>query len=175
VDWRRIVIVVSTACAAGTACGGSGTNDDTADVGDRTSVASTTGPATAPEQTVPDRTAVSTVVAPELPPLCGVDELTFAVVAPDEVDVLLIEIANAGPARCEANLSASVGADADMEPDVWLEAAASAELRVELDTTSCDAPAPVDTIGLDMNGEPVAVAIERVDVCSLALTALYPR
>lgn len=122
----------------------------------------------------PSQTAASTVAAPELPPPCTVEQLTFVEGVSDEPGVLFVDITNTGDEWCEANLSRSVAVAPEMEPDVWIDPGAVAQLRVELDTESCDASAPVDTIGLDVNGEPVAVGIERVDVCALALAALYP-
>ncbi len=122
----------------------------------------------------PSQASVSTIAAPELPPPCRSDQLEFERAESGEAGVVLIDIANTGGTWCEADLSASVGAAPDMEPDVWIDPGAVAQLRVELDTTSCTATAPVDTIGLDVNGEPVAVPIDRVDVCAAALTALYP-
>jgi hypothetical protein len=122
----------------------------------------------------PSQKAASTIAAPDLPPPCRVDQLGFAPGVSDESGVLFVDITNTGDDWCEANLSASVAVAPEMEPDVWIDPGAAAQLRVELDTASCDAPAPVDTLGLDVNGTPVAVDIERIDVCRLAFTALYP-
>ena len=139
---------------------------------DDASPASTARPVST--ELAPSQTAASTVAAPDLPPPCTTGQLTFAPGASDEPGVLLVDITNTGDEWCEANLSRSVAVAPEMEPDVWIDPGAVAQLRVELDTTTCDAPAPVDTIGLDVNGEPVPVGIGRVDVCALALAALYP-
>lgn len=145
------------------ACGGS----DDAAPGTTTAVPVAT-------ELAPSQTSASTIAAPELPPPCTVEQLAFAQGTSDEPGVLFVDIVNTGDEWCEANLSASVAVAPEMEPDVWIDPGAVAQLRVELDTASCDAAAPVDTIGLDVNGEPVAVAIDRVEVCALALAALYP-
>jgi hypothetical protein len=158
--WVGSIIALGFAVAA---CGGD--DEDTA-------TAAATTPQTA--DLAPSQTTPSTVAAPDLPPPCTLEQLTFASRTADEPGVLLVDIANTAEVWCEANLGASVGVTDGMEPDVWIDPGAIGQLRVEIDTTSCDAPAPVDTLGLDVNGEPVPVPIDPIDVCAVALTALYP-
>ena len=157
------IAIVATACALAS-CGG----------GRDGGAAPATSAVPLASDLAASQTSASTIAAPDLPPPCTVDQLAFAQGASDEDGVLVVEITNTGGEWCEANLSGSVGVAAEMEPDVWIDPGAVALLRVEVDTTSCDAPAPVDTLGLDVNGEPVPVAIGALDVCALALAALYP-
>jgi hypothetical protein len=163
---RRVWPLALMAVAA---CGGS---DDAAPATTRATPATTGVPVAA--DLAPSQTAASTIAAPELPPPCTVEQLVFAPGASDEPGVLLVDITNTGDAWCEANLSASVAVAPEMEPDVWIDPGAVARLRVELDDATCDATTFVDTIGLDVNGTPVAVPIDPIDVCSLSLAALYP-
>jgi hypothetical protein len=118
-------------------------------------------------------TAAATTSPPLLPPPCDPAVLAFVSSTPVG-DELIITISNRGGKRCEANLSRSPGVDPRMEPDVWLDAGASAELVVAIDSRICVAPLDVDTIDLVVNGEPLAVAVAPMQVCILSLTALYP-
>lgn len=147
------------------ACGG----DDVAAPGTGTATRTDTAPELAPSQTTPD-----TVAAPGLPPPCDPAQLDHTAGTPLVDGGLTIRIDNRGAQRCEAGYGESPIIGDDMEPDVWLEPGGAGEMAVAVDVTSCDDPAPIDTIGLVMNGEPVAVAVDRFEACTLALTALYP-
>ena len=114
-----------------------------------------------------------TTTPPLLPPPCDPAALAF-VSSPPAGDELIITITNRGGERCEANLSRSPGVDPLMEPDVWLDAGASAELVVAIDSRICVAPLDVDAIDLVVNGEPLDVGVAPMRVCILSLTALYP-
>lgn len=130
-----------------------------------------TGPSRelAPSQTTPD-----TVAAPSAPPPCAVDALRFTAASPLVDDGLVVQIENTGAAQCLADLASSPLVDPLMEPDVWLDPGELAEVTVAVDTASCSAPAPVHSLGLVVNGTPLAVEIEPIDACTLTLTALYP-
>jgi hypothetical protein len=189
--WTTVAVLALGACAdvdagvtAGTAVAPAGT---------ALTVASTAGPTVAPTvaPTMPTVTATlptitlppvagppataaaATTPPPLLPPPCDPAALAFESSAPAG-DELIVTITNRGDGRCEANLSRSPGVDRRMEPDVWLDAGASAELVVGIDTRICVAPLDVDTIDLVVNGEPLAVPITPMRVCILRLTALYP-
>lgn len=123
----------------------------------------------APSQTTPD-----TIAAPELPPPCDPSVLRFSSPSPLADGALAIRIENVGTVRCEATLDESPIVDESMEPDVWLDAGGAGELLVAVDATSCAAPGPVESIGLIVNGAPVAVVVEPIEACTITLTALYP-
>jgi hypothetical protein len=115
----------------------------------------------------------ATTTPPPLPPPCDPSVLGFDA-SPVSGGELVVTITNTGGDRCEANLKRSPGVDPRMEPDVWLDPGASAELLVEVDTRICVAPIDVDAIDLDVNGVAVAVSVAPMRVCILTLTALYP-
>jgi hypothetical protein len=100
--------------------------------------------------------------------------LRFSSSAPLADGALAIRIENVGTVRCEATLDESPIVDESMEPDVWLDAGGAGELLVEVDATSCPTPGPVESIGLIVNGAPVAVVVEPFEACTITLTALYP-
>ena len=121
----------------------------------------------------PSQTTADTIAAPALPPPCDPALLELgAATGPD--GGLVVRIENRGDERCEVDLAASPIVDPAMEPDVWLDAGAVGELLVAVERTSCPEPAPVDAIGLVVSGEPLAVAIDPIEACTLVLTALYP-
>jgi hypothetical protein len=126
-----------------------------------------------PNATDVPETVPATTTPPVLPPPCDPAALAFAASQPVDGE-LIITITNGGGQRCEANLQRSPGVDPLMEPDVWIDPGASAELLVEIDTRICVAPLDVDAIDLVVNDQPLGVAVAPMRVCILSLTALYP-
>ena len=116
----------------------------------------------------------ATTTPPPLPPPCDPSVLEFDA-SPVIDGELVVTITNGGDEWCEANLQRSPGVDPLMEPDVWLDPGASAQLLVDVETRICVAPIDVDTIDLDVNGVAVVGCRSRpMRVCILTLTALFP-
>jgi hypothetical protein len=116
----------------------------------------------------PSATSPSTVAHPAEPPLCEVDALTFSA-----TDAGAIRIRNESTALCEVDVFESELADPLMEPNVWLDPGTEAEVLVEDANAACDAPVPIASIELVVNGRAVEVAVSIPPTCGVALTAIY--
>jgi hypothetical protein len=110
----------------------------------------------------------STVADPAEPPLCDVDALTFS--APDAG---AIRIRNEARVQCEVDVFESELADPLMEPNVWLDAGTEAEVLVEEADATCDAPLPITSIDLVVNGRAVEVPVSIPPTCGVLLSAIY--
>jgi len=137
-----------------------------------------TAPTTVSEasELAPSQVTASTVPEPELPPPCDVGELRFS--TPADVTTegsvgAVIRIRNAGDARCEVDVIDSPAADPLMEPDVWIDPGAEAELLVDQSASTCAQPAPVTSVDLVVNGTPVTVPVAITEACGVMLTAIY--
>lgn len=165
--WVGSVILVGFAVAG---CGGG--DEPVSVVG--ASTPTTTGAPTVAAELAPSQTTPGTVDAPDLPPPCTADQLEYSASSPLADGGLVLRVTNTGAEWCEAGFGASPIISPGMEPDVWLDPGAAGEMSVAVESTSCDAPAPVDSVGLVMNGEPVAVPVDPIEACTLSLIALYP-
>ncbi len=67
----------------------------------------------------------------------------------------------------------SPAADPLMEPDVWIDPGAEAELLVDQAASTCAQPAPVTSVDLVVNGTPVTVPVAIAEACGVMLTAIY--
>ena len=124
----------------------------------------------------PSQVTASTVPEPELPPQCDVGDLRFS--TPADVTTAgsvgaVIRILNAGDVRCEVDVIESPTADPLMEPDVWIDPGAEAELLVDQAASTCARPAPVTSVDLVVNGTPVTVPVALAETCGVMLTAIY--
>ncbi len=118
----------------------------------------------------------STVARPETPAPCDPGQLAFAttVGAADPATVAVITIVNQGPVWCEVDVFESRDVDPLMEPDVWLDPGAAAELVVSDGEPGCSDPSTSTAIELVVNGEPIVVATDPLVACARLLTAIYP-
>ncbi len=134
-------------------------------------------PATTATELGPSQITAETVPAPELPPPCEIANLALwtarVIVGADSADAV-IRMRNDGDVWCEANVSQSPNVDPLMEPDVWLDPGAWADLIVGQSGDECLSPAPVTLVELDINGVKVVVPTAMVATCGWQLTALYP-
>lgn len=164
------MVPIAAAVAVLVACAG-GDDPEVVDATRSTVAVASPPPASvlAASQTTPD-----TIAAPDLPPPCDPSVLRFSSPSPLADGALAIRIENVGAVRCEATLDESPIVDESMEPDVWLDAGGAGELLVAVDAASCAAPGPVESIGLIVNGAPVAVVVEPIEACTITLIALYP-
>lgn len=168
---RYVTPVVGLVLAATVA--GCGDDHD----GRRRSPASTDAPPAS--DLAPSQIAATTVARPATPPPCDPGVLVASAsaastnvhVAPT---VAVVTIVNEGAVRCEVDVSASAEAGAAMEPDVWLEPGAAAELLVDEEPTGCAAPVRVTAIELVLVGGSLAVALPPIEVCGVVLSAFYP-
>ena len=110
----------------------------------------------------------NTVAAPEAPSPCDVGELTFT--APEAT---AIRIRNDAAVQCEVDVFESELADPLMEPNVWLDAGAEAEVLVDETDTTCASPTAITSIELVVNTRPVAVPISIPATCGVVLSAIY--
>jgi hypothetical protein len=60
-----------------------------------------------------------------------------------------------------------------MEPNVWLDAGTEAEVLVEEADATCDAPLPITSIDLVVNGRAVEVPVSIPPTCGVLLSAIY--
>jgi hypothetical protein len=116
----------------------------------------------------PSQVTASTVAPPAGVPPCDVDQLEFE--APESNIVL---IRNPGPSECEVDISESPNRDPLMEPSVWLQPGGNAEVAVVGDESQCEQPAPVRSVDLVVNGEPVTAPLLSPATCGVTLTAIY--
>jgi hypothetical protein len=141
-------------------------------------------PATVPAATAPAATALapsqiagSTVPAPASPPPCDVDQVELAappgIAGPSPADTV-IRIRNISAVQCEVDVSDSPNADPLMEPSVWLDPGAEAELLATDIGATCARPAPVAFVDVTVNGVATSVPVTIASTCGVRLTAIYP-
>ena len=116
----------------------------------------------------PSQEAVSTVAPPAGVPPCDAHELEFLAF---ESNIILIR--NTGSSECEVDVSQSPNRDPLMEPSVWLHPGGNAEVAVAGDESQCAQPAPVSSVDLVVNGEPVTAPLVSPATCGVTLTAIY--
>ena len=116
----------------------------------------------------PSQITASTVAPPAGVPPCDVTDLEFE--AGGEAVIL---VRNVGAVECEVDVSESPNRDPLMEPSVWLTPGANAELAVETDDSECAQPAPVTSVDLVVNAEPVQAPVALPATCGVTLTAIY--
>jgi hypothetical protein len=124
------------------------------------------GEADAPAATV--AVTASTVAAPDAPSPCDVGQLTFS--APDAT---AIRIRNDAPMQCEVDVFESELADPLMEPNVWLDAGAEAEVLVDQTDATCASATAITSIELVVNASRVDVPIAIPATCGVVLSAIY--
>ena len=127
------------------------------------------GSATTPPATTidlaPSQITASTVVAPPAPDACDPDDVTTQAVAGVDAEVVVL-FTNTGEVECEVSLGESWARAHDIEPDVWLAPAATAELWGEC------AGASAAAWDLVVNDEPRAVALNAP--CDPVPVAFFP-
>jgi hypothetical protein len=164
---RHRSVLVAVVAAAG--CGGSNGAQPPG-----TSGVATTTVTVAASDLAPTQLTASTVARPATPPACDPGLLAWAAEpGTDASTAAVLTVTNAGGEWCEVDVSASQGVDPLMEPDVWLEAGASALLVVGEGGAGCDSATEVTSIELDVNGR-----VTRIDLpaaaCAPVLLAFYP-
>lgn len=125
----------------------------------------------------PSQRSSPTAPPPETPPPCDLDDLaiwTAQVLVVDSTVEAVLRLRNDGAAECEIDLSASPLTSPTMEPDVWLEPGAWADLVVG-EGAGCDEdPEVLTSAPLDVNGTAVGVATAVAVGCEPELVAFYP-
>jgi hypothetical protein len=158
--YRRKVFTHWRVCGVATACGLAA-----CDVGSATP---TTVETVAGTELAPSQVSASTVADPGAPPPCDVGVLAFS--APDAA---AIRIRNDAAVQCEVDVFESELADPLMEPNVWLDPGAEAEVLVEETDATCDSPRAISSIRLVVNGSAVDVPIAIPPTCGMVLSAIY--
>jgi hypothetical protein len=133
-----------------------------------------TGPA---GELAPSQLTASTVAAPTTPGLCSLADLelwTAQAFVGDRSADAVIRIHNVGPAWCEVDVSGSILLDPAIEPNVWLDPGAWADLVVGQSGEECFDPTIVTFADFDVNGEAVVVPTSAIAPCGWHLTAFYP-
>jgi hypothetical protein len=133
-----------------------------------------TGPA---EELAPSQLSSPTAPPPDTPPPCDPADLslwTARVEVRDHEADAVVRVRNDGAVWCEVDVSASPSVDPLMEPDVWLEPGAWADLLVGPGRDPCADPAIVTAVDVDVNGTPVVVPTAAVVRCGWQLVAFYP-
>lgn len=159
-------MVLVMACAS--------SDDDGAAPGTADVTAPDTGPA---DDLAPSQLSSPTAPPPETPPPCDPADLALwtaqVLVHDDEADAV-IRVRNDGAEWCEVDVFASPSVDPLMEPDVWLEPGAWADLLVGPGRDPCADPTVVTSADVDVNGEAVVVPTAAVVRCGWQLIAFYP-
>jgi len=125
----------------------------------------------------PSQLTAETAPAPDVPPPCDpglVTIWTAQVVVVDRSADAVLRVRNDGDTRCEVDVGASPLVDPLMEPDVWLDPGAWADLVLGPDGEGCADAATVTLAQLDVNGERVVVETAAVVPCGWRFTAFYP-
>lgn len=124
----------------------------------------------------PSQIAAATVPEPTKPPPCDPADLdlwTAQVVVADTTADAVIRIRNNGSDWCKADIGRSRFVDPLVEPDVWLDSGATADLVVGQADTGCDDPMPVSVIPVAVGDSEVAVPSALL-ACEWWLTAFHP-
>jgi hypothetical protein len=152
--------VLVTACSPGPSSGGAtvphtGSTDDLA----------------------PSQITAQTVTPPDTPPRCDPGVVTVwtaqAVLGEATADAVL-RVRNDGGVWCEVDVTGSRSVDPMMEPDVWLEPGAWADLVVGSSGDGCGERSVVESATVDVNGAQVDVETAAVVGCGWQLTAFHP-
>lgn len=126
----------------------------------------------------PSQRVGSTVPDPVTPVPCSVDDLEFwtaRVVPGESTSDVVIRVRNAGPVRCDADISGSIRLDPAVEPDVWLDRDATADLVVGQAASDCTSPSVVASIDVAIGDADTVVDVPSLLVtCDWWLTAFYP-
>lgn len=133
-----------------------------------------TGPA---RELAPSQLTAVTATPPDTPPPCDADDVTLwtaQVVVVGEFADAVVRVRNDGAAWCEVDVAGSPSVDPAMEPDVWLDPGAWADLVVGPPDGDCASPATISLAPLDVNGEQVVVPTAAIVPCGWRLTAFYP-
>jgi hypothetical protein len=124
----------------------------------------------------PSQIAAPTVPEPTKPPPCDPADLdlwTAQVLVADTTADAVIRIRNNGADWCKADIGGSRFVDPLVEPDVWLDPGATADLVVGQAASECDDPMPVSVIPVSVGDFEVAVP-SAVVACEWWLTAFHP-
>lgn len=119
----------------------------------------------------------ATAAPPDTPPPCDRDALTIwtaQVLAGGAWADATLRVRNDGDTWCEVDVAGSPSVDPKIEPDVWLDPGAWADIVVGSPEGECVAPAMVDRVQIDLNGAAVVVETAAVVPCGWRLTAFYP-
>ena len=155
------VVMVATAGCSGDASSGSTT-------------VLHTGPT---DDLAPSQLTAATAAPPETPPPCDPDALTTwtaQVLVGDGWADAVLRVRNDGDAWCEVDVAGSPSIDPAMEPDVWLDPGAWADLVLGPSDGDCGAPVVVDVAQLDLNGATAVVETAAVVPCGWRLTSFFP-
>lgn len=129
----------------------------------------------------PSQVTASTAAPPPTPPPCTVADVELWTagirMTPSEsgattVDAV-IRVRNVSDAWCEPDIGRSPRLDPRIEPDVWLQPGATADLVVGQEVDPCDEPALVSSVQVGIGDESVVVP-SAVLTCGWWLTAFYP-
>lgn len=155
-----------TMVLATTGCGG--------DPGVEVTPPADTGPT---DDLAPSQRTAATAPRPSTPPPCDpelVSVWTAHVGVADGWIEPVLRIRNDGAAWCEVDVGDSPQVDPLMEPDVWLEPGAWADLVVGSRGDGCDGVAAVRLVDVAVNGASVRVETPTIEPCAWQLTAFYP-
>ena len=162
IGWSLVAVTVSLGALTG--CGSGGDSGDDASTGAASNLA-------------PSQASASTVAEPASPPPCDPRLLTWSTAEPVEPDtVLVVRAVNTGDVECEIDVSESEIADSTMEPDVWLQPGATAELLLVDAEPGCGDDGVDVSVPLTVNARPVEVAIDVAGLepwCQLSAVAIY--
>jgi hypothetical protein len=138
----------------------------------------TTVPHTGPtDDLAPSQLTAPTVPPPDVPPPCDPATLTIwtaQVLAGGGWADAVLRVRNDGDEWCEVDVAGSPSVDPAMEPDVWLDPGAWADLVLGSPEGDCAAPAAIRLAEIDVNGAKVVVETAAVVPCGWRLTAFYP-
>lgn len=125
----------------------------------------------------PSQLTNDTVARPVTPEPCAVADLEFwtaqVQIGSSSADAV-IRVRNAGTVWCEADISLSPLIDPDVEPDVWLDPGAWADLVVGQSGDECAEPATVTRAQIEVNGDRIVVPTAAIATCGWRLTAFFP-
>ena len=133
-----------------------------------------TGPA---DELAPSQVTASTVAAPTTPGPCDLADLelwTSRVSVGEGSADAVIAVSNVGETWCEVDIGGSILLDEAIEPNVWLDPGASADLVVGQSGQECVAPTLITSADFHVNGDAVIVPTAAVASCGWRLTAFYP-
>lgn len=168
-----LAAAVALACGLLAACAGSddasgGERDHTS--GGVTTTELYTGPAS---DLAPSQRAQPTVPPPTVPDHCTLDSLAIdASLGTASSAPVVVVFGNVSRARCEVDLGTVWATEHSVEPSVWLEPGAEAELWGAGE--SCPAGRAAEW-ALTVNGEDVALALPAGAPCDVVPTAFFPR
>ena len=161
-----LVVVVAMGVVATAGCSGDASSGGT------------TVPHTGPtDDLAPSQLTASTAAPPDTPPPCDPDVLTIwtaQVIPGDGWADAVLRVRNDGEVWCEVDVAGSPSIDPAMEPDVWLDPGAWADLVLGPPDGDCDASATVGLAQIDVNGAPVVVETAAVVPCGWRLTSFFP-